>query len=164
MWDFLDKFDKNLLYYYADTLANGRPLSISFCRDKCESELEAIRQAENRRNQIYYLIWFVFRYVLKCKTLDEALQIADENLFRKFGFVTMADGTGKCNLSENLYIGADKEIKLYKPEDIPTILEILYNRYDFFEQIECFKRNASKKRGNKSDKIKTKYLNVCNKG
>lgn len=137
MWNFLDEMDKNLLYTYAEVMSGKRKQiqsSKSYTEDR--SEHDEIRIAEETRKRAYYLIWFVYRYVLNCETLDEAMKYADEETFRKFHLYSFSTSNSA------IYIGTYKEICFRKAEDIPVILEILYNRYDFFEQLECFIRHT----------------------
>lgn len=47
-----------------------------------------------------------------------------------------------------MYVGIKgvNEMRFWKVEDMAIILEILYYRYEFFEQMECFIRNTSNMR------------------
>lgn len=137
MWEFLDTMDKNLLYSYAQVLS-GKKKQIQMHLPKAQreymTELDEIRITEEYRNRAYYLIWFVYRYVLGCKTLEETKPYANEETLKKYRLLSYI-------LHNSLYVGVDKEICFRKAEDIDIILEILYNRYDFFEQMECFIRH-----------------------
>lgn len=114
---------------------------------------EWLKKAEARA---YYLIWFVYRYVLNCKTLDETKQYANEETLKKYHL--------KSYIVHNcLYIGANKDICFRKTEDIGIILEILYNRYGFFEQMECFIRNTKNVRQNRCRQAMEKYREMFEK-
>lgn len=142
-WDFLDEMNHNLLYEYALKLTRQRFRQGYLVSSRTgDSEKDDMLDAEARRNSAYYLIWFVFRYVLKCETLEEALKYATPDILDKYKISVLF----RANCSCKIYIGVYglNEIYLYnyKNSDIGTILEILYNRYDFFEQLECFLRRA----------------------
>lgn len=153
-WEYLDKMDKNLLYIYVKSLYKGSCVSLSRqlfdlnnqiyedCPEKNELYI-----AEKWKETGYYLIWFVYRYVLKCKTFEEAEMYATEEILKKYRLIPFF-------LRRRLYIGVYgmNEIYLYKAkkddmEDVKIVLEILYNRYDFFEQLECFIRRTSNTSG-----------------
>ena len=95
--------------------------------------------AESKRNNAFYIIWFVFRYVLGCVTLEQAELMATEEVLKKYKLVSLFH-------QRHIYIGVYglNEIYFYKYNegDINIVLEILYNRYDFFEQLECFIRRT----------------------
>ena len=133
MWDFLDVMDKNLLYRYAEAL-NG---NIKFFR-VIDYEIDRKEQAEQRKRTALYLIWFTYRYVLQCKTLEETIPYQDEKTLKRFRLFSMIKNSNIfiCNFCNN-------EICFRKPEDISMILEILYNRYDLREQFDCFIRGTS---------------------
>lgn len=148
MWDFLDEMDKNLLYTYAEVMSGKRKqIQSSKSYTEKRSEDDEIRTAEETRRRAYYLIWFVYRYVLNCQTLDEAMEYANEETFRKFHLYSFSTSNSA------IYIGTYKEICFRKAEDIPVILEILYNRYDFFEQLECFIRHTKNVRRSRCIKV-----------
>lgn len=153
-WDFLDVFDKNLLYEYAQVLT-GRKKQIRFMSQNVITEYEEMEQAEKKKKKAYYLIWFVYRYILRCKTLDEAMQYANTETLTKFRLSSYV-------LNATIYIGngLDKELCFRKIEDIEMILEILYNRYDFFEQLDCFQRHTIKYRQKKCLSVIEKYQEI----
>lgn len=142
-WSYLDKIDKNLLYIYARGLtkkSNEVHYQGMYSTEKTENdERNKFINAELKRKTAFYIIWFVFRYVLNCKTLEEAEQCATEENLRKFKLVSLFH-------KRHIYIGVYgmQEIYLYKykEEDIGVVLEILYNRYDFFNQLKCFTRRT----------------------
>jgi hypothetical protein len=124
-WDFLDEFNGNLLYNCAGNK------SYTFAD----------------MNEVYYYIWFLYRYVLGCETLEEALQFANAKTMKELGI-------GKCFITKEhrkhvLVLGNEAfgtlvlcshDVK--KPVIfLKIVLEILYKRYNYLEQIECYIRH-----------------------
>lgn len=133
-WEYLEVFDGNTLYYYTCT---SKP---HFSDDK----------------NVYYIIWFVYRYVLGCETLEEALKYADLQTIKKFKLSRAFSKDAGGNTEAELFLGNDKFGKISlcvgrkHLEDsektvnyIKTVLEILYNRYNILEQLECYVKNCS---------------------
>lgn len=133
MWSFLDRVDKNLLYNYTQVLS-GKKRRI-YSADMEKTEESKYKHAEKAKYQILYLVWFVYRYVLECDTLEKALEYANEETLKKYRLYTSM-------LHGAVYFGIYNDISCRKAEDIVIVLEILYNRYDFFEQIECYIRHT----------------------
>lgn len=140
-WSYLDKPNHNLLYMYARALGKeGGEAHYQRLFDIPQTDNEELREmyyAEERRKTAYYIIWFAFRYVLECKTLEEARWNANREIMKKLklnGFFVPK--------YKYIFIGAYglNEIYLYRPEDLNIVLEIIYNRYDFFQQLECYIR------------------------
>lgn len=157
MWEFLEKMDKNLLYSYAQVISGEKKQLQASKSSKADiTEADEIKMAEKSRNRAYYLIWFVYRYVLKCKTLNETKPYANEETLKKYHLNSYI-------IHNCLYIGINKEICFRKAEDIIIILEILYNRYGFFEQMECFIRNTKNVRQNRCKQVKKKYEEMFEK-
>lgn len=157
MWDFLEKMDKNLLYDYVGTLTGKiRRLRIEEKTDN--SFEEQYRQDEKIKNRAYYLIWFVYYYVLECKTLEQALGYADEDTLKTFHLNNFFNKKQPA-----IYLGIDKDICLWYITDITIVLEILYNRYGFFEQLDCFIRHTNKNRQKKCIEAKERYLKIYKK-
>lgn len=130
-WNYLDKPNKNLLYQYVNSLAtNG---------------YAQWREADNQevnKNNAYYIIWFVYRYVLGCDTLEKALSQNHIEVLSQYKL-------GRSMFSEHsvLYIDVgDKSVKFWDIRDIYIVLEILYNRYNLIEQLQCFIRLSDGKR------------------
>lgn len=141
-WTFLDEINKNFLYVYTRGLAKkGSEIHYQgiYSVEKGEfKERDEFINAEAKKKTALYIIWFVFRYVLKCKTLKETEQFANEEILRKFKLLSLF-------INRYIYIGiyGINEIYLYKyNDDLGIVLEILYNRYDFFEQLKCFARRT----------------------
>jgi len=140
-WTFLDRVDKNLLYVYARSLskrnskANYQTL-YKIGEDCCNDEVD-FKCAEKRREIAFYAVWFVYRYVLACETLEQALRFANEETLIEYKLSPFFS-------KRHIYIGAYglKEVYLYYEEDIKIVLEILYNRYDFWEQLSCFVKHT----------------------
>ena len=142
-WSFLDKVDKNLLYLYArDLLRDSRtPIFLQLytytTQEVADEERCDLMNAEARRKNAYYIIWFVFRYVLGCDTLEKALQCATQETMDTYMLTSLLH-------KRHIYIGVYgiNEVYLYKHKegenDLHIVLDILYHRYDFFEQLECF--------------------------
>lgn len=146
-WDFLDEFNGNALYFYANGASSG------------DNSLRFYNAApEEAKKTMFYLFWFVFRYVLGCKTYEEAVTKADYqtlckyNLIgfvqknrsdyikdtKKLGYIGIED-VGVLPLSVS-WFGAKNTGKYKLQIVVESILQILYNRYNILEQIECFAR------------------------
>lgn len=151
-WDFLDDFDGNALYFYANG-ANCGDNSLRFYNTT----------PEEAKKTMFYLFWFVFRYVLDCKTYEEAVKRSDDETLRAYNLSCFIEknrvnytSESKCEMFiGNGEIGAislsssfegikkasqEQRDSLKKQAIVRTILQILYNRYNILEQIECFAR------------------------
>lgn len=144
-WDFLDEMNYNLLYTYASKLTKaGHNQGFYIPSDTGDVEVDKALDAEAKRKSAYYLIWFVYRYVLKCETFEEAEKFATSDILDKYKLATLFNYNQKriflgiYGLNE-IYLYNKKE---YNKNDIGIVLEILYNRYDYFEQLECFIRKT----------------------
>lgn len=125
MWTFLDKMNYNILYEYADVIAGT----------KSNLDLHSTDEDE-RQKKAYYIINFVYKYVLNCETLEEALSCTSDDLLKKYHLKHFLD-------HYYLYVGiGEYKRPFYRTSDMAMILEILYNRYDFWEQLDCFCRNT----------------------
>lgn len=142
MWEFLDTLNHNLLLKYEYdialnrfTKARRRPDAPSFCNDDNKEENVLIE-----RNNILYIIWFVYYYVLECKTFSEASELNHLSIFADFGLLRYIDHVSTERAK--LFVGYG-EYKFYftSIKDIDTIIEILYNRYNYKEQLECIARH-----------------------
>jgi hypothetical protein len=139
-WDYLDKMDKNLLYFYVKGLSSKKTQYSRLCdgmvQNYTDDERSEMIIAEQKCKMAFYIIWFVYRYVLECKDLQEAKQHMDIETLKKYKIA-------KFLHNKYVYIGVYgiDEVYLYEDE-IHIILEILYNRYDFFEQLECYLRES----------------------
>ena len=144
--------DKNLLYEYAQLMAGRRShIGDSFYKNQKDYEIEAMQPklAEQKRAKAYYLIWFVYRYILRRRTLEDTEPYANEETLRKYRLLSY--------VKHSLYLGLEQEIRFHKPEDIHIILEILYCRYNLIEQFDCFIRNTKKLRRRNCEEVKEKY-------
>lgn len=133
-WDFLDEWKPNLLYQYAE--GSGYKFNPIY-----------LTSSQNA----YYLMWFVYRYVLNCTTLDEALEHANVSTMQEYNLIRIVNnlsyqdktsaslinfGTeqfGKVEISSPRSASDNKKIV----KCICIILEVLYNRYNYLEQLEC---------------------------
>ena len=154
-WEYLDNFDKNLLYLYSRSLLQEKNKFFgtfqSFCGEKSE-------YAEKKKKIGFYLIWVVFRYVLKCETYQEAIKYATKENLKKYNLNTILH-------QRVLYIGIYglEEIYLYKEEDINIALEIVYERLGLVKQLECYIKhstNTLRKTRKKCIEIKERYLKI----
>lgn len=140
-WSYLDRLDKNLLYMYAAMLMKRGNHQLYIPSDTGNEERDDMLNAEAKRKSAFYIIWFVYRYVLGCRTLEEAQEHTDADTLKTFRLTSLFERNKR-----RIYIGAYglNEIYLYdyKGGDLDIVLEILYNRYDFFEQLECFLRRT----------------------
>ena len=166
-WAFLDKMDKNLLYIYANVLSGKAKQMrlVEYHGTNAKKTEDNGELDEERRKNAYYLIWFVYRYILKCETYEQTIPYQTKETLRKYRLLSYVQ-------NEILYIGmSDDKIKFRKVEDISMILEILYNRYSFMEQIDCFIRNTKKTRCSMCKQMKkrveekfAKILDTINEG
>lgn len=159
LWHFLEKKNMNLLYKYTDVLVGNQSyIAWKSPVNRIENDIQAslisrikmittqetlTNSATNeQREGVYYLLWFVYRYVLECETLEQALEqdhikVLQEMLLYRF----IQD--------KYIYIGGEfLYIPLSRKKDIKIILEILYNRYSIIEQFECYLKHY----GNINDK------------
>ena len=152
MSEYLDKFDKNLIYSYVSCLA-GKAKMMEWSSDEEDSE----KVSELRCKNCFYLIWFLYRYILGCETYEQACEYATEEILKKYKLYS--------RLHNNMiYIGVNKELDFYKVSDMKIILEILYHRYALFQQIECFMRHTYSERitvrYKRAKELKEKYIKV----
>lgn len=150
-WSYLDKMDKNLLYVYAKGLGQDNRVHLSrqlFDLNNYEGAnnetMSEIYSAEKWLKTAYYLLWFVFRYVLGCKTLAEAEQAASISILKQYNLLLFFK-------KRHIYVGVYgiNAVYLYNVsedymEDVKIALEIVYNRYNYFEQLDCFMRRSQK--------------------
>lgn len=171
MWDFLDTINYNVLLKYEYDLATDR---LHKTRRKPIAQVVNTNEEEERslseRNDTFYIIWFVYYHVLECKTLSEASGLDHLSIFTDFGLMRFIDHLSTERAK--LYVGYG-EYKYYftTTKDIDTILEILYNRYNYKEQLDCiarhliereqlFKLNPKKKCGKEINSIKLKKKTI----
>lgn len=173
MWNYLDKVDKNLLYDYARFVSGEKRSLKFFCRVedkesktdgekrihryKCDSEDEQYKREKEERDKVFYIIWFVYRYILNCKTLEEAMQVPVEYVFKTYRLETLIRNR-YC-----LYIGIDRDVMVYKESDMNIILEILYKRLGFWEQLDCFIEHTKGCRRTRCIEVKEKYKALLEK-
>lgn len=141
-WGFLDVMDKNLLYDFANTVDGSKTCLFrdsNFAGSLTEDK--EYYRSEMQKRQGYYLMWFVYRHVLGCDTLEKAKEYATEEILRQYRLWNFI-------WNSKMYVGIKgiNEMRFWKVEDMAIILEILYYRYEFFEQMECFIRNTSNMR------------------
>lgn len=150
-WHYLDKMHKNLLYVYADCLSNEKEKMIV-----CSSS-DAYADDEEKATRIYFIIWFVFRYCLNCKTLDEAMSCNKQKVLEDYRLKPFFTG-------RNLYIGTvEHRITIYDTEDVNLIIEILYKRLNAIEQLELYvKYMKNKPLKTRSAFIAEKYIRFLN--
>ena len=170
-WDYLDRMDNNLLYKYSSILANNGKKQIHTKSnliynqqgDVREQEIAKLRLARTNKRRAYYLIWFVYRYVLGCETYEEAKPYMNKETLAFFQLTSY--------IYNHIYIGADEEatvlsggvlvplkkVWIHNISDIEIVLDILYNRYGFYEQFECFIRHTTKYRKTKATEILASY-------
>lgn len=153
-WSFLDKLDKNLLYVYAKSLnVKGATYFSRVLFDTTykfegdvyqKEEKKELYLAEKWRETAYYLLWFVYRYVLGCETYEDAVKYATLEILEKYKLAHFFK-------KRHIYIGVYKTNAIYlynlysdktNMEDVKIALDILYNRYDFCEQLECYVRHT----------------------
>ena len=146
MWDYLDKMDKNLLYMYVSLLTGEQKQLHLFSRSEEElTENEVHKREAQAKNNGFYMVWFVYRYVLQCETLEEALALPANEVIEKYGlksFISSVSLKQAKSRHAKLYVGIDKDIPLWKEEDMAIVLEILYKRLNFWEQLDCFIERA----------------------
>ena len=155
-WDFLDRFNGNFLYRYFGNIKNIRKVEIS------------------EEKEIYYYLWFLFRYVLECETYEQALKYTDLESVKKYGIARFfyKQIGGKQTL---LTIGNSEfgELRLYEwniqraagiTMYLQIVLDIMYNRYNFLQQIDCYISHQPKlKNKNKKHKNVVAAIEVMQK-
>ena len=144
MWDFLDVMDKNLLYKYADLLS-GKSGRFNFF----DNDIQKEEKEEQKKSKVYYLIWIVYRYALQCRTYEETIPYQNEETLKKYRLHSWI-------INEYIFL-CNGEICFRKTEDIAIILEILYNRYDLWQQFDCVIRNTGGVRRKRCMEAKEKY-------
>lgn len=174
MWNYLDKMDKNLLYMYTSLLTGEQKQLHLFSRSEEElTEGEIHKREAQANNNGFYMVWFVYRYILGCETLEEALSLPIEEVIEKYGlkpFISSVSLKQAKSRHAKLYVGIDKDIPLWKIEDMVIVLEILYNRLDFWEQIDCFVKNAGTSEGKlnvrqkRCIEAKKRYMTILKRG
>ena len=126
-WDFLDEFNGNFLYKFVSNK------HLTFTDSK----------------EIYYYLWFFYRYVLECKTYEEALQYTDIASIKKYNLVRFFYKKNDSKGQKILTIGDEAfgELMLCALNvtqidlivaSLQATLEILYGRYNYLEQIDCY--------------------------
>lgn len=170
-WNFLDTVDFNTLYNYAEVLkGNGKQIhsSCNFLEqddDICEKEIREIRKNMERKKRAWYLIWIAYRYILNCPDLESARPYMNKEtldmLYLKPHIKAIYLGVD----DENLVLPSGIILSLRKiwcrnDEDIEIILEILYNRYNFYEQFECFIRHTKATRQYRAKVVLESYKDL----
>ncbi len=122
-WDFLDEFDSNLLY----NCAGSKKYTFA------------------DTNEVYYYIWFLYRYVLGCETLEQALQYATAKTMKELDigrcFITKAHQKSTLVLGNEAFgtlVLCTHDVGKKPVTFLKIVLEILYKRYNYLEQIECY--------------------------
>lgn len=132
-WHYLDKMHKNLLYVYADCLSSKKDKMI-VC-----SKADTDADDEEKAMRIYFIIWFVFRYCMNCRTLEEAMSCDKQTVLEKYRLKPFFTG-------RNLYIGTiEHRVTIYEPDDVNLIIEILYKRLNAIEQLKCYLKHLKNK-------------------
>ena len=174
-WDFLDEMDYNLLYSYAEVLGGKIKQIHTTCNniateagDIREKEIAEVKLLQSRKKRALYLIWIVYRYILRCETYQDTIPYQNKETLSRFRI--------ESYVRNHIYLGADKESEILPsglvltfPKiwfrdvgDISIILEILYNRYDFFDQFRCFIRNTNNLRKSRATEAFKTYINIIN--
>ena len=142
IWDFLDKMDKNLLYTYTSKLTNGGHSRGYYIPSTTgNAECDELFDAEAKRKLAYYLIWFVYRYVLNCKTYEESLKYANLDVLKRYKLMPLFTNHPRPYVYVGMY-GIKTKYFRSPEQDIKSILYILYNRCDYIEQIEVYINNT----------------------
>ncbi|MBR0542356.1 MAG: hypothetical protein IJK26_09150 [Clostridia bacterium] len=133
-WDFLDEWKPNLLYQYAEGSSQKY------------NHTAYLTTSQNA----YYLIWFVYRYVLECETLEAALQYANLKTLNDYSLLRVF--RARAELENSLIVFGNPQFGLLEfgsaksqkeageakiVKCLCLVLEILYNRYNYLEQLEC---------------------------
>ena len=131
-WRYLDEMNYNVLTLYAHLLSsdNKQPNLSLF-----DSDNEYMI-----RNTIYYYINFVYRYILQCDTLEDAQSQNHDEILEKYHLRNFF-------IKNKLFINTGKrKIIFSKESDITIVLEIIYKKYNDYEQLLCFERNSDQNR------------------
>ena len=169
MWKYLDRFDGNILYSYA----YDEGFKNSFKND--EKSIDCVREENNRR--IFYLIHFVYRYILGCRTYEETIPFQTQETIKKYNLEKFFFNPNKSNNSRSGGVPVELTIgneligfisftynsRKFHKRDLEVILKILYYRYNLPEQIDCYIQTTEemkdKKTGLKKAKIIRENLN-----
>ncbi len=155
-WEYLNQMDSNLLYLYAKGLSKkgtqSHFMELYSPVDSGDEERNEFERAILKKKTALYILWFVFRYVLECETLEQAEQMATIETMDKYKLGSLFQGKyiffGIC--------GTEYEVRLWKKDELELkiVLEILYNQYNFFEQLECY----AKRTEGKGRRVRTRCL------
>lgn len=147
--------NKNWLYNYAECISSNKRFRFAEIKKDTSSLIEQERhkeQAESlKKNISLYIIYFVYRYVLECETLEQALEMDYETVVDVFRL--------KC-LFQHKYIfvgNGNYKISLNSIYDLAIILEILYNDYGYTEQVECVLQNCNTLKTSTDNKMYNAY-------
>lgn len=170
MWKYLDRFNGNILYSYA----YNEGFKSIYSND--EKSVESIKEENNKR--IFYLIHFVYRYVLGCKSYEETIPYQTQEILKKYNLEKFFFNPNKSDSTRNKGIPVELTIgneligfirftynsKTFHKRDIEVVLKILYYRYNLPEQIDCYIKTTEamtkgRKIGLKQAKIVQENLN-----
>lgn len=95
-WGFLDVMDKNMLYDFANTVDGSKTCLFrdsNFAGSLTEDK--EYYRSEMQKRQGYYLMWFVYRHVLGCDTLERQRNMQQKKFCDSIAF-GISSGTVRC--------------------------------------------------------------------
>lgn len=135
VWDFLDDFKKNLIYDYVINYNNKN--NNSYTKTAEEKEMEYKARA--------YIVYFIYRYVLKCETFEQAESLVTIDNLKKYKLYLYfkSDRSTEENAKRIFSVGNEMFGTVFLSSrteegivlNAKIFLEILYNRYNYLEQL-----------------------------
>lgn len=144
VWDFLDDFKKNLICNYIITYKSNNKRNI----------IETVEEQElGYQKTKAYMMYFIYRYVLKCETFEQAEKLVTvENLKKYKLYFQFKSNRSREEKDKKLFsVGNDMFGTVFLGSRVDAgivlnakiFLEILYNRYNYLEQINLVIRRYS---------------------
>jgi hypothetical protein len=135
VWDFLDDFKKNLVYNYV----------LTYGSQNRGTTIPMVEEQEMGYKSRAYIMFFVYRYVLKCETFEQAEKLVTIDNLKKYKLYLYfksdrsieEDSKRLFSIGNDIFgtvlLGSRTEEGIVLNAKI--FLEILYNRYNYLEQI-----------------------------
>lgn len=167
-WSYLEQFNGDLLYAFAsrfDVASDEGGKHTKSLQFSCDEMRE-----DDISHTTYYLIYFVYKFVLGCNTLDEAMKYANVETFRKYNLTGFFGKNLAITLGNEAFGTVELSLRIAGSEMngdtkmfsgyVATILEIVYCKYNYLEQLDCFIRHNQPKK-KRSQKYKSKKVQAA---
>lgn len=154
-WIYLENMNYNLLYEYANAITNDVKY-LGSCLSMPNPFVHTETKQDVLSKNSLYLLNFIFKYIAKCDTLEECLNLINSKGYDAFNKIYLTD-----RLAGYIYIGTqDFSIKVGE-NNLKCIIEMIYTQADFIEQLEIFikKADVPTQKRNKAKEL----LNLCNR-